>query len=1287
MQQEALDWTVVGAIGSSVTSACPSDPALGGYQIVSYGGYFQRVFDSLPSHNIIYFRMRFGVIDDWRSGDTINVFFDSTSINPGDLGYDRAYFSSNLCGNSVYKDDDSIFMIGKVFHTASSLTFKVKSNILSAANQNSAHFNIRKISLLFANKTSGETEGNCIHASYTADKDCGCGQGYYPNPSNPSQCFACNAACTDCFGPSANECYACSASGYSWDGTKCFKCAANCIDCFGPGANQCLKCSSTYWHNPDFTCTSTCSSPNQVTIGEIKICKNPCSGATPFELYDSACVATCDSPLVTRTTNFGSYCDWPCASSTDYLYWNNSCTSSCNSPYVVVAQVGGGNTCQLPCSTNNYLYPNSSCISTCSQPEFTVRSQSSVLYCDYTCDYASGQYLNWTGLCVSSCALPSYARTVNNSVKYCDACQPGYFLYSNNGSCLATCSSPFSSRTVNGSSFCDLPCSANLFTYQNGSCKTTCDFPYSSVTTSDYKFCNKPCSNSLDFVHQNGTCSSTCYSPAIQTTWESILICSKPCPGSSDFYYSWNSTCHSPCSSPAVQSTWESIPVCSKPCPGSSDYYYSWNSTCHSSCPYRIGQDPDYGINLCLPPCVNPSDYFYPENSTCSAYCSTPSHVATTSPFNICQSSSNATSPGGPLDGTPGSLTNMSIQYASISNALSTYSTPAMALLSSSNFGAFGLRGFVKMLPYLRYMEIDYPVRLQEMLDNLNSTYVSFSFGIPMPSSLQNEFPKSSSLPGKFGFYDLHSSFVVNYWSTMTSLIILLLLISALLTLHLITKKSRPTLNEVINRLKLIAKWNFFLMIFCANIDGIILPTSLEFRTLSIHSFPAAFSSMLCIFMNIMLVLVFCTMIRIFIDLRKDSRLISPEKNLETRRKWREFQLFFAGSKDTSLICQIFLLPYLLRMCLFYIVVSYSFRYPMLQTTIMIFMGLGMLYYMIFKSPFVSKIVLFQHVTDEILLLGVNSCIMGLAILDSYGIQNTSLRPQLGDMVIVINIMANVSANFYLVCYFVSGIKSAISETRKHKAKGLLNWLLVFLSPYESGGMDMKFDPGENQQQMRLPIRSRKTAKISPSLLSLNQTSQRKGSSDSSGGTQTSTVILSNFNLDGGRSLTNVYLNNKYTKSGIETADPKMMKGSSGFSKEIEKRRMSSFSKKLNSGDISIDQEIVLGPISDSKQFKDVETVNSGGIPEPEKFDSFISIISPKSASGTKSPGDNNSLLSNPWDQSEPIRPRSKLRSALQRFNETKSKTKYGEDAKLDLTEVKDEFTGKSRIIARNYFF
>ena len=149
--------------------------------------------------------------------------------------------------------------------------------------------------------------------------------------------------------------------------------------------------------------------------------------------------------------------------------------------------------------------------------------------------------------------------------------------------------------------------------------------------------------------------------------------------------------------------------------------------------------------------------------------------------------------------------------------------------------------------------------------------------------------------------------------------------------------------------------------------------------------------------------------------------------------------------------------PYLLRFYLFYSVVAYLFEHPLCQTILITFLSVLILSYIIWKKPFTSKLVFVQHTSDEIMMLIVNFCLLALAICDQAGLEySSSFREALGNIIIYSNLVLCMTTNIYLVAYLVTGFKSAYQKSKKcSKSQGILAYLTVFLSPFESGGMDV----------------------------------------------------------------------------------------------------------------------------------------------------------------------------------------------------------------------------------------
>jgi len=392
-----------------------------------------------------------------------------------------------------------------------------------------------------------------------------------------------------------------------------------------------------------------------------------------------------------------------------------------------------------------------------------------------------------------------------------------------------------------------------------------------------------------------------------------------------------------------------------------------------------------------------------------------------------------------------------------------TISTVVMQLVGQANPATTTIAGYIKMIPYLRYINIDYPIKLQLMLNNMNSSLVTLSLGISASQSFQNKFPKYP-LPGKFDEYGFHSSFIVNYWGNFSTIFIMLGVIALLSGCVYFTPTQHKTTKAVFNGMRLMIKWNFFIIIYCGNLDGIVLPTSLQMRNAHFDTASSGISIMMCILMNLFTVFLFSFAFYIIHDIRKNRKKIFQNcvKNHEEmdwqapEKKWREFQPFFKGSKRDKWIRHVFIIPFLLRIYIFNVIIAYMFDYPMAQAILICLLSITMFIFLITQKPFVSKLVFLQHTTDEILMLTVNFSLIGLAVLDVSDSENLVLKNDLGYIIIIANLIFNITANIYMFSYVVTGLIHAYKITRIYKKQGLLAWFTAFMGPFESGGMDLE---------------------------------------------------------------------------------------------------------------------------------------------------------------------------------------------------------------------------------------
>ena len=492
---EAEPWNVSGLLQASITSTCASFYILGGVNALDNGGYYVNQWTNLPTHDIFYFTIRFLLIGSWSSTDIISLIFDSKTITVGNIDIMSSEFGSFSCGGATRNVLYLYTISGRVFHTDSSLTLKVASDMTTSPSI--ANFGMRAINILFANNTNSYTEDYCFKlynsAIYEAlPNKCACGLGQYEDPSNPGSCLSCDASCTDCFGPSPGQCYKC-ATQYSFVESQCIQCDSSCVTCSGPGSSQCTTCASGLWLYWDGTCRSSCTSPttSQLVYDALKICNLPCPEGQ-YMLYNGTCVGSCDSPLLVVDNSTGVFCDKPCPDG-EFVYANGSCLGSCDLPFVVGVTLEV-DTCYWKCESDQYMRWDYTCWDSCDAP-LEVMTNSTGNFCSKPCEDGEFWYAN--GSCIAgTCDYPFKQGLALGVVDTClFKCDAGEFLYENDGSCVKPCKFPFLVRDGEGAEgkYCYSPCNSTEFVLADRSCSVNCSSPdyYTEKIDASVKVCLK----------------------------------------------------------------------------------------------------------------------------------------------------------------------------------------------------------------------------------------------------------------------------------------------------------------------------------------------------------------------------------------------------------------------------------------------------------------------------------------------------------------------------------------------------------------------------------------------------------------------------------------------------------------------------------------------------------------------------------------------------------------------------------------------------------------------------
>lgn len=186
----------------------------------------------------------FWSIDNWSSGDSFQLQFDSTLVSAWSLSQRTGV--TNICGDSSIADFPSIKIEGKVAHSDTTLTFKVISQITSSTSI--ASFGIREVQFDFSSPQIPPTTQICAAASVTMSNTittCTCPSGQYEQLTHSGSCATCHSDCATCNGPSATSCTSCP-SGRVAQGTSCITCDKSCATCAGINPSNCLSCASGY---------------------------------------------------------------------------------------------------------------------------------------------------------------------------------------------------------------------------------------------------------------------------------------------------------------------------------------------------------------------------------------------------------------------------------------------------------------------------------------------------------------------------------------------------------------------------------------------------------------------------------------------------------------------------------------------------------------------------------------------------------------------------------------------------------------------------------------------------------------------------------------------------------------------------------------------------------------------------------------------------------------------------------------------------------------------------------
>ena len=244
-------------------------------------------------------------------------------------------------------------------------------------------------------------------------------------------------------------------------------------------------------------------------------------------------------------------------------------------------------------------------------------------------------------------------------------------------------------------------------------------------------------------------------------------------------------------------------------------------------------------------------------------------------------------------------------------------------------------------------------------------------------------------------------------------------------------------MNKVCNQIYDAVKWNFLITFILSNYDGIVLFSSLEFKTLKLDHSVSVLSFLAALIFNILTITMLALAMHVIYKLRKmyTQSVNSLRQISDTKHQYRAYKIYFELFRESSTSQQAFLVILSCKVYMFYLVISYLFSYPLLQAILIVLLSVSMMIYLIARYPLKQKVKLAQYIVLEAVLLVVNICVLALAAYDHRHMEALHQRKMIGNIVVSCNIVLRVLGPIFIVIQVASIIKEVYEEVKRKRAQ------------------------------------------------------------------------------------------------------------------------------------------------------------------------------------------------------------------------------------------------------------
>ncbi|XP_041854892.1 extracellular matrix protein FRAS1 [Melanotaenia boesemani] len=407
-----------------------------------------------------------------------------------------------------------------------------------------------------------------------------CPSGFYAEgqvcEACPPSCATCSSRwdCQSCgsqlpfLSPDGSRCLAtCPPASYQHDHTHCRRCHESCSECRGPSQQECVSCSDPAALLKDGVCVTDCGAGYYSQEDVCHACDSSCASCFPDNpkcmdclqgtaLHHGECVTQCPTQHYLDNHSRCRACHSSCSSCwgpsvsqctmcpDGLLLHQGQCVEACGEG--LYSQDGTCHNCHPSC--RSCVGPLASDCLRCLKPEEVLLPQSRHLQhgiCTAAC--AARSFLDDRQTCKE--CHPSCQHCTGPSADNCTSCLSPSSLYE--GRCVPTCPQDFfsqdnqcqachpSCQTCSGPSQADCTSCSPLAFLQNGYCRTSCqDGLFLNSASGECLKCSSDCQRcTADIQTGIGSVCLWCKAPR---TWLLGDHCVSHCPPGR---YSWHGAC------------------------------------------------------------------------------------------------------------------------------------------------------------------------------------------------------------------------------------------------------------------------------------------------------------------------------------------------------------------------------------------------------------------------------------------------------------------------------------------------------------------------------------------------------------------------------------------------------------------------------------------------------------------------------------------------------------------------------------------------------------------------